>query len=383
MTRLIMGDPEVDLIATKSLRGLDLKARNRGDVSSAMLSAGYYARKLGHAMFGYSGNSYGSAVWRVSDKPSEYLNPINNTGKYVFSVTPDLTVARHEVSRPEDLTPNHSPDLSHLNALELRLSHERERLRAARTPREKAFRAQQVAGCEREIAGEREFLKARGVDLSIDDEVAGLSDDELLAELESNPASPLEWIKGSGVDRDGHSLTWWKNKSLKWSKSEYDRPKVYIRVYGWDSQGRRDEARSGEFLPDDLKGAKAFARECVEAGGSVEVQGRVEIPYQGNHTIELGQWRNTASNGYYVWSVESKTQMPVTRRGPIERLDEAIGEAKVASRGGSTYDEVVTFGGDPEAGDFEVIKAFKAWSGEVHYSSDLPRVGGRLRELRR
>jgi hypothetical protein len=87
------------------------------------------------------------------------------------------------------LSPNaRSSDLSHLNALELRLSHERERLRAARTPREKAFRAQQVAGAEREIAGERKFLSARGVDLSVDDDVASMSDDELLAELESNPA---------------------------------------------------------------------------------------------------------------------------------------------------------------------------------------------------
>ncbi len=201
MTRLVMGDPEVDAIATKSLRKMELKAKNRGDTSSAILSAGYYARKLDRTMYGYAGNSYGSAVWRVSDKPSEYLNPINNTGRYVFSVTPDLTVARHEVRRPEDtdLTPNaDSPDLSHLAALELRLSHERERLRAARTSREKAFRAQQVAGCEREIAGERKFLSDRGVDLSIDDDVAGLSDDELLAELESNPASYYVWVLHSG-----------------------------------------------------------------------------------------------------------------------------------------------------------------------------------------
>lgn len=193
----------------------------------------------------------------------------------------------------------------------------------------------------------------------------------------------LEWIKGNGVDRDGHSLTWWKNKSAKWSRSEYDRPRVYIRVSGWDRSGRPDPTRSSEYAPDNLKEAKAFAREAVEAGGSSRVEGRIEIPYQGNHTIEIGEWKNSASNGYYVWSVDGKTQMPVTRRGPFERMDEAVGTAKIAARGGSTYDEVVTFGGDPEAGDFEIVKAFKAWSGEVHYSTDLPRVGGRLRELSR
>jgi hypothetical protein len=32
-----------------------------------------------------------------SFKPGEYLNPINNTGEKVVSVTPDLTVAYHSV----------------------------------------------------------------------------------------------------------------------------------------------------------------------------------------------------------------------------------------------------------------------------------------------
>jgi|ERR1043166_3544078 hypothetical protein len=109
----------------------------------------------------------------------------------------DRIWAEHPLPEEMDrLKPNaFSADTAHLDALELRLSHERERLRAARTPREKAFRAQQVAGCEREIAGERKFLSKRGIDLSVDDDIASMSDDELLAELEANPrASYYVWV---------------------------------------------------------------------------------------------------------------------------------------------------------------------------------------------
>jgi len=118
------------------------------------------------------------------------------------SAAQDRVNARHPLAPApddDDLEPNaSSPDLSHLNALELRLSHERERLRAARTPREKAFRAQQVASAEREISGEREFLRTRGIDLSIDDDVASLSDDELLAELEPN--TKTDWARTGLAD---------------------------------------------------------------------------------------------------------------------------------------------------------------------------------------
>lgn len=202
-------------------------------------------------------------------------------------------------------------------------------------------------------------------------------------DLEPNhPASKLEWVKGDGVDRDGHNLTWWKNKVAKW-KSQYDRPTVFIQVLCWDRSGESVRPWP-QFDPAELKEAKAWAKQFVEStGGSCRLDGRVEIPHQGTITIELGQWKNSASNGFYVWSVDQETQMPVTRRGPFTDYDEAVQVAKQAARGGQTYDEVVTFGGDPEAGDFSIEKSFKAWSGEVHYQSDLARVGGRLRELRR
>lgn len=61
-------------------------------------------------------------------------------------------------------------DFSHLNALELCLSHER-----AREPN--ALRAVWIAKIEREIAGERAFLGLPAVVAS------DLTDDELFAEL--------------------------------------------------------------------------------------------------------------------------------------------------------------------------------------------------------
>jgi hypothetical protein len=190
----------------------------------------------------------------------------------------------------------------------------------------------------------------------------------------------LKWIKGSGVDRDGHNLAWWKNKAKTWSRSEYDRPKVYIGVETFDRAGQR--AKGKEFGVDELKEAKAFAKSWLEeTGGTAQVVGRVDIPYQGGKSWEIGEYRNAGSDGFYVWSVD-KSGMPFTRRGPFADPDEALRDARDTSKTGQTYDYIVTFGSDPEASDFEVVKAFKAWSGEVYYSSELPRVGSRLKEYR-
>ena len=68
-------------------------------------------------------------------------------------------------------------DLSHLNALNLRLSHERARLASAKAG-EKAQRQVWIAQIEREIANERAFLgltdASQGVEMSDDDLLAAL-----------------------------------------------------------------------------------------------------------------------------------------------------------------------------------------------------------------
>lgn len=67
---------------------------------------------------------------------------------------------------------------THLDALHLRLSHERGRLAACRSAREREMRNVWIAGIEREIAHEIEFLGG-----TVDDDIAALSDDELLMAL--------------------------------------------------------------------------------------------------------------------------------------------------------------------------------------------------------
>ena len=70
-------------------------------------------------------------------------------------------------------------DLSHLDALQGRLSREKSRLAAATNENERNFRIREIASCEREIANEYKFL---GIEpLSLDDIL--MSDDELLAAL--------------------------------------------------------------------------------------------------------------------------------------------------------------------------------------------------------
>jgi hypothetical protein len=62
--------------------------------------------------------------------------------------------------------------MTHLDALELRLSNERMRLATEKSPKARELRRVWVAGIEKEIAAEREFI---GESVP--------TDDELLAEL--------------------------------------------------------------------------------------------------------------------------------------------------------------------------------------------------------
>lgn len=95
--RLALSSGKKDESATRWLSQAKITAKNRGDMESAVVSAAYYAKKQDRTMFVYSGNSYGHALWRVSADSSEYLNPINNTGNRVVSVTPDHVVYTHDI----------------------------------------------------------------------------------------------------------------------------------------------------------------------------------------------------------------------------------------------------------------------------------------------
>lgn len=70
-------------------------------------------------------------------------------------------------------------DWSHMDALQSRLFREKQRLAAATTERERAFRQREIAACEREIAGEYRFLGVEPPPANLLD----MSEDELMREL--------------------------------------------------------------------------------------------------------------------------------------------------------------------------------------------------------
>ena len=70
-------------------------------------------------------------------------------------------------------------NLTHLDALRIRLSHERVRLSEAKSDKEKELRAVWVAQIEKEIAGEMKFL---GIS-EVSDDVKKMTDEEILSEL--------------------------------------------------------------------------------------------------------------------------------------------------------------------------------------------------------
>ena len=96
-SKLSLGPARRDDKATESIKTVKLQSRNKGDLASAVTSAGFHAKRTNKTMYVYLGNSYMTPVWRVSDKSSDYLDPINNTGIKVAAVTPELEVFWHEV----------------------------------------------------------------------------------------------------------------------------------------------------------------------------------------------------------------------------------------------------------------------------------------------
>lgn len=74
-------------------------------------------------------------------------------------------------------------DFSHLDAIDLRLSHERARVATAKNAKDRAWREHNVRMIEKERAAEIRFLEKQGVEFPALDEI--LSDDDLLRELEA------------------------------------------------------------------------------------------------------------------------------------------------------------------------------------------------------
>lgn len=72
-------------------------------------------------------------------------------------------------------------DRSHLDAIDLRLSHERERVRTAKTANEREWREHNVRMIERERENEIAFLAKHGI---VVEEAPAMTQAELMAELD-------------------------------------------------------------------------------------------------------------------------------------------------------------------------------------------------------
>lgn len=98
MSKLTLSAGTIDERATIALRGAKLKARyDPRSLNGAVLSAGYYAKKVGQIVFVYEGSSFMHRTFNGTLKESEARNPISNTGNRVLTVTPDLIVSWHLV----------------------------------------------------------------------------------------------------------------------------------------------------------------------------------------------------------------------------------------------------------------------------------------------
>jgi hypothetical protein len=114
MGRLQIQQSTINKSLSDQLRRLKLTARTNGDRGQSLIAAAYAAKKHNVTYYVYLGNSYMSAVWNLATKPSDYLDPINNMGDIIYSVTPDLVVTEHKIKREKNktarrVTPRRSP----------------------------------------------------------------------------------------------------------------------------------------------------------------------------------------------------------------------------------------------------------------------------------
>ncbi len=98
---LQLGEPVIDQRATDWLHKAKRLRSRRSDslLSSALESAAAFAKKYNQTTYVYEGNSYMQQVFHVTENRSKALNRINNTGAFLFYVTPDLQLYRQQILR--------------------------------------------------------------------------------------------------------------------------------------------------------------------------------------------------------------------------------------------------------------------------------------------
>lgn len=72
------------------------RKRSRGELTETVEVAAGLAKTRGKDMWLYLGNSFMHPVWQIVDSENKALG-FDNGGKFVFKVTPDLELYKHEV----------------------------------------------------------------------------------------------------------------------------------------------------------------------------------------------------------------------------------------------------------------------------------------------
>lgn len=226
-------------------------------------------------------------------------------------------------------------------------------------------------------------LRGRRPEFESNARSAGAADRDLEEGNRSPNPDTAEWVPSEKRLRSipswgEHDFAWWKRQTSR--GGEYSHPKVWIEVSTWEADGSR--GRGLEFTAAELKQAKAAAKAWVEQGGmSASVEGHVRIAGMGDYVVQtFGEYRSKEDRGTYVWDVNADG-VPFSRKGPYSDVDEAYRDARSWAMS-TRRDHVVTFGSDPKARSFEILKGYKGWSGEVYFTSELARVGSRLGEYR-
>lgn len=73
------------------------RKRMDGSLNTSIEVAAGVAKQMKRDMFVWLGNSYMNAVWNVADNEAKALGPLENSGRFVFRVTPELDLFKHEV----------------------------------------------------------------------------------------------------------------------------------------------------------------------------------------------------------------------------------------------------------------------------------------------
>lgn len=157
-----------------------------------------------------------------------------------------------------------------------------------------------------------------------------------------------------------------------WLKKNVPSNELYIEVHPWGPNGERQDSLYRWFqAPLTVQHAKKYARELIESGesASATIDARWE-PRWGRKRLaftfgEMTSEMSANSGSYYVWPLSKDGQTPLASEGPYGPYE--LYEAKSFARIGATqgkHSRAVTRGKDPNSKSFEIVRLYKAGTGE-------------------